>query len=163
MYHTQEKKGVRLTGPVRCTREDAWLGKGYYFWDDEDDAVTWGIKKKKKTGRFEIYKAEIESENILDTVFNEEQYVFWRKQIEKTAKNIVKRTGRKPDIKEIGHYLYEKADWARRVDGILFQDIPQNDDLLLVERFFYRKRIQMAVYNIEIVKNFAFHVEMESN
>ena len=40
MCHTQEKRDCRLYKPVRCTRKDAWLGHGYYFWDDFGNFLT---------------------------------------------------------------------------------------------------------------------------
>ena len=83
MYHTQEKRKVRLVSPVKCNRCDAWLGHGYYFWDDYDDAFIWGKKSKNKTGVFEIYKSIINTENFLNTVFDEKGYNFYKKQIEK--------------------------------------------------------------------------------
>lgn len=162
MYHTQEKWENKLTKPIICLRRNAWLGSAYYFWDDETDAIQWGHKSKRNTGYFEIYKALIECENILDTVFNEEHYNFWVKQIEKAAKHISMKTGIKASIKEINQYFKEKAKWSEITDGIMFQDLPISDDLL-VKEFYYRKRIQMAVYNSEIIHNFAFHFDMECN
>jgi len=162
MYHTQEKKGKRLTQPIFCTRDDAWLGDAFYFWDDEIDAIHWGNNSKKRTGYFEIYKAEIDFTDVLDTVFNEQQYKFWVKQLEKAAKFITIKTGFKPTIKEVNQYFKEKAKWSDLADGILFQDLPYCEDLL-VKGFNYRKRIQLAAYDLRIVNNFSFHSEAECN
>ena len=162
MYHTQEKWKSRLIEPIACTRKDAWLGTAYYFWADEVDAIQWGHKSKRSTGFFEIYKSDIECENIFDTVFNEEHYLFWIKQIEKVAKNILIKTGLKASLKEINQYFKDKATWSEITDGIMFQDLPFSDDLL-VEDFNYRKRIQIAVFNMKIINNFALHYEMECN
>ncbi len=156
MYHTQEKWASRLTFPVLCEKDNAWLGIAYYFWDDEIDAVHWGHNSKKRTGYFEIYTADINCENILNTVFNEEHYLFWKRQIEKVASNIIKKTGKRPTIKEINTYIAENAQWSKYTDGIMFQDLPYADDLL-IQNFNYRKRIQLAVFNKNIIKNFAFH------
>jgi hypothetical protein len=160
MYHTQEKRVHRLTKPIICTRKNAWLGIAHYFWDDETDAIQWGHKSKRDTGFFEIYKAHIDCENVLDTVFNEEHYNFWVKQIEKAAKHISMKTGLKASLKEINQYFKEKAKWSEITDGIMFQDLPISDDLL-VKDLYYRKRIQIAVYNLGIIHNFAFHFDME--
>ncbi len=163
MFHTQENRDQELIEPIICLREDAWLGEAYYFWYDEFDAHRWGKTSKKKTGRYEIYSADIECDNVLDTVFNEEHYLFWLKQIEKVATKIVKQTGEKPTLKEINDYFKDRATWDE-VDGIMFQDLPSNFNFLLVKpieyrnnkkmAFIYRKRIQLAVYNLEIVNNF---------
>ena len=54
-YHTQENRGEQLEKPILCSKDDAWLGEAYYFWENEDDANFWGVKFKNKTGRFDIY------------------------------------------------------------------------------------------------------------
>lgn len=160
MYHTQEKRKYKLTEPMMCIQPCAWLGSAYYFWNDEIDAIHWGNNSKKRTGSFEIYKATVDCENVLDTVFNEAHYNFWMKQVEKAAKCISKKTGMKASIKEINQYFKDKARWSDTTNGILFQDLPQSEDLL-VKDLFYRKRIQLAVYNLKIINNFAFHMESE--
>lgn len=160
MYHTQEKWKQQLTNPIICYRNNAWLGVAYYFWDDEIDAIHWGHNSKRSTGFFEIYKADIDCENVLDTVFNEEHYTFWVKQIEKAAKHITIKTGIKASLKEINQYFKEKANWSEITDGIMFQDLPNSDDLL-VKNLYYRKRIQIAVYNLRIISNFVFHLEIK--
>jgi hypothetical protein len=90
-YHTQEHRKVELTQPVICCRDDAWLGKGYYFWYYEEDAFIWGQTSKKRTGSFEIYSADIDISTCLDTVFTKEHYEFWYKQIEKISINFIKK------------------------------------------------------------------------
>ncbi len=160
MYHTQEKRQYRLTDPIICTKDNAWLGDAYYFWKEEVDAIHWGNKSKKRTGKYEVYKARIDHTNVLDTVFNEEHYRFWLVQIEKAAKKITKKTGYKATIKEINQYFKNKAKWSEITSGILFQDIPKSADLLVTD-FFYRKRIQLAVYDKQIIKEFTFHLEDE--
>lgn len=158
MYHTQEKWKQRLTEPIKCVREDAWLGEGYYFWDDLEFAHEWGRTSKKRTGHYEIYETEINTDKVLDTVFNEEHYNFWLKQVEKVAKIIVKKTGLKATIKEINEYFVNRGDW-NEVDGIMFQDIPQNMNFILVEGLWYKKRIQLVAYKKEIIVNFSFYIE----
>src|ERR1035437_4240388 len=159
MYHTQEKKFNLLTQPIKCSLPNAWLGVGYYFWEDEIDAVKWGNDSKKRTGSYQIYKADIECEDVLDTVFNEDHYNFWIKQIEKAASYISKKTGLKANIKEINMYFQERASWSE-VDGIMYQDLPFGDELLVVT-FNYRKPIQSVTYNSNIISNFALHLEDE--
>lgn len=159
-YHTQEDRGETLEGPIKCKRDDAWLGEAYYFWENEEDADFWGIKSKNKTGKYDIYKAEIPLDNVLDTVFNREHYYFWVKQMEKAAKNFVKKTGSKPTIKEINDYFQEKKKWTN-FDGIIFQDISQNPVHFLVKNFQYKKRIQLALYEKTKMITFAFHYKGE--
>jgi hypothetical protein len=154
MFHTQEKREVILKAPIICVRSDAWLGEAYYFWHDKIDAIEWGHNSKRKTGVFDIYKSEIESENILDTVFNEEHYLFWLGEIEKVGKVLTQKTKSKPTLKEINQYFKERAVWDE-VDGIMFQDIPKSDSKSLIREFYYRKRIQLAIYNTKIINTFA--------
>jgi hypothetical protein len=159
MFHTQEKRLYRLTAPMLCKKSDAWLGSGYYFWNDEVDAIHWGNNSKFFTGYYEVYSATIDCDNVLDTVFNEKHYQFWLKSIEKAAKRIAKATGKKATIKEINTYFREQANW-KDVTGIMFQDLPFSNDLL-VENFNYRKRIQLVAYSLQIIHNFTFLYQME--
>ncbi|MFW5851769.1 MAG: hypothetical protein ACOCWB_06070 [Bacteroidota bacterium] len=155
-YHTQENRQKKLYNPVLCTKDNAWLGEAYYFWEEESDADFWGNKFKNKTGDYDVYISEISLENVLDTVFNREHYFFWIKQIEKVAKNFIKKTNSKPTLKEINDYFKEKNIWTQ-IDGILFQDISQNPVHFMVKEFQYKKRIQLALYDKEKIINFAFH------
>lgn len=50
-FHTQEDRGKKLTNPVICKKDNAWLGEAFYFWENDDDANYWGIKFKNKTGK----------------------------------------------------------------------------------------------------------------
>jgi hypothetical protein len=157
MYHTQELRFNQLNNPIKCKLPSAWLGVGYYFWADELDAIKWGNRSKRRTGSYQVYKADIQCENVLDTVFNEVHYNFWLKQIEKAATSISIKTGLKASIKEINLYFQQRVSW-KEVDGIMYQDLPFGDELLVVN-FNYRKRIQLVAYNLEIITNFALHLE----
>ena len=164
-YHTQDSRKLTLTEPVPCTRDDAWLGNAIYFWHELIDAEDWGNNAKRRYGCYEIYESEIEMDNVLNSVFNEEHYYFWYKQIEKVAKAIILKTNLKPSIKELNDYFKERGTWDD-LDGILFQDLPINPNKLLIKPiecnkrnkkivFPYRMRIQLAVYNSKIIHNFA--------
>ena len=159
MYHTQECRATRMTWPAYCESNMAWLGDGYYFWYEEVDAVHWGRKSKKRRDKFEVYKSNIDCSKVLDTVFDEESYLFWKRQIEKAAKAIMKITMVKPSLKELNQYIKEKASWKDDMDGIMFADLPFSEDLL-VEEYNYRKRIQLAVYKKEAIKSFEFMYDM---
>ncbi len=152
MYHTQEKRQNRLFQPVLCTRRDAWLGHAYYFWDDIYDANVWGTKSKRRTGRYEVYKGVIESENILDTVFTETGYQFFLQTINKVIEVFLNKTGRMPEIPDVCNYIMRVAKWNTVLDGVLFSDSPNTD----IEKFNYRKRIQLALYNPKCLVSFEF-------
>ena len=158
-FHTQESRTKQLTEPKLCSRFDAWLGEAFYFWYEEFDAEQWGNNSKNRAGHYEIYSCEIDDENVIDTVFNEEHYYFWLKQVEKVARAIIIKTNKKPTIKELNDYIVEHNIWGE-VDGIRFQDLPVNNEHLLIKpieysknkirSIAYRKRIQLAVYNKNI-------------
>jgi hypothetical protein len=160
MFHTQETRQGRLSAPMLCSRKDAWLGVGYYFWDDQEDAIRWGNDFKNRTGRFDIYEAAIDCANVLNTVFDENQYRFWLKQIEKIGKNWLIKTGKKIDLEQMNNYFRDRGVW-KGIDGILFQDLPTNQDYLLVVNFFYRKKLQLVVYNKNIVLSFGHYQNYE--
>ncbi len=162
MYHTQEKWDNDLNEPIICRRDDAWLGEGFYFWYELQDAQIWGQKSKTGTGMYQVYKADIDNEDVLDTVFNQEHYHFWLKQIEKVIKVLGPKTGRRLRIKDINDYFQEKGKW-KGMTGIMFQDIPTSETSSLISGFYYRKRIQLVVYNKKIIHNFALHLEERCN
>jgi len=155
MYHTVERRVERLNKPTLCERLDAWLGEGYYFWYDKLDAHDWGKNSKNGTGEYEIYKSEVDCEDVLDTVFDEKHYRFWLKTIEQTADLIRKKTGFTPSIEEVNEYFRDRNIWGQ-MTGIMFQDLPANQDRIKVKKFFYKKRIQLAVYEPNIILNFEF-------
>ena len=163
VFHTQEKRDKELDFPKQCVRDDAWLGEAFYFWKEELDAEDWGNKSKRGRKYFEIYQCDLVSENFLDTVFNETHYYFWIRQLEKIAKKIMAKTKEKPTLKELNDYIRDKNVWSE-VNFIQFQDLPINSERSLVKPITYkggkvrtvafRKRIQIAVYNQEIISNF---------
>ncbi len=155
-FHTQECREENLSMPVFCIKDNAWLGEAFYFWESEDDANFWGVKCKNRTGKYEVYRVTIVSEDILDTVFNREHYFFWIKQVEKAARVFIKKTGKRPSLKEINDFFKERNIWSK-IDGILFQDISENPIHFMVKEFQYKKRIQLALYNKEKISNFTLH------
>lgn len=157
-YHTQERRSNRLLKPLYCSKPYAWLGDGFYFWVDYKDAAMWGNESKRGSGWYEIYKSEIKSKKILNTVFNEKQYYFWKRQIEKIAQDIFNKTGKKATIREMNQFIRKRNLW-KDVDGILYQDISKKDELIV--DFYYRKRIQLVIYNDQIIVSFIFHKEGE--
>ena len=152
MFHTQEKRDCRLYKPVLCTRKDAWLGHGYYFWDDIHDADAWGSCSKNKTERYEVYVGIIESENILDTVFSEHDYQFFLKAIKSVKDDCINKTGRNPSIVDVCSFIMNVAKWHTAMDGVLFSDSPNTE----IVKFNYRKRIQIVLYNLKCLVSFKF-------
>jgi hypothetical protein len=156
MFHTQETRLRRLTKPILCERKNAWLGIGFYFWDDVEDAIRWGNDSKKASGKFDVYESAIDCSNVLDTVFNEQQYHLWMRLIEKLGKHFLEKTGEKLTVSQLNERIQEKGVW-RDVTGILFQDLPTQQDYLLVIKFYYRKRIQLVAFTETIVASFTHY------
>lgn len=72
-YQTLEnrnnKEVVESEGPFECTRSNAWLGNGYYFWDTEIDwAHDWG--KKGYKGSYFIGECQLSLSKCFDLVGN---------------------------------------------------------------------------------------------
>ncbi|MBK8851131.1 MAG: hypothetical protein IPN73_13360 [Saprospiraceae bacterium] len=170
-YHTQESREVKLSEPIICSKSNAWLGNGYYFWYYIDDAHKWGKTSKRKTGRYEIYKSKIEvNDKVLDTVFNEDHYNWWVGIIEQYAKKFIKKFNLKPTIADLNQYIKEKANIYEDIDAVQFQDFSTDSTESVIkpiqnlrnnklQPFVYRKRIQIAVYNLEIISTFALDFE----
>lgn len=157
MYHTQERWPNRLTKPILCTDPGAWLGEAFYFWYSEEDAHFWGIDKKRKTRYFEVYNAVIESDKILDTVFNEEHYLFWVKNVEHALKRLTK-AGTIATITTINEFFKDRGIWSE-LDGILFQDISTNKERNTIFGFYYKKRIQLGLFKQDKIKDFGFRYD----
>jgi hypothetical protein len=82
------------------------------------------------------------------------------KQIERVGKNWLVKTGKKIDLKQMNNYFRDRGVW-KGVDGILFQDLPTNQDYLLVIGFYYRKKLQLVVYNNQIILSFSHYQNYE--
>ncbi|WP_169316215.1 hypothetical protein [Mucilaginibacter paludis] len=160
MFHTQGYRLPYLTEPIICSREDAWLGEGYYFWYEEQDAIFWGQNGKKAYKKYIVYKAVIDCQGILDTVFNEKHYLLWYRAVEKIADDIFKKSGRKATIPEINNIIKMNKIWES-VSGIMFQDIPNNQQVNKVINLYYRKRIQLVCFEMNIIHTFTHHFEAE--
>jgi hypothetical protein len=156
MFHTQEKRANRIKGPIKCVRWNAWLGEGWYFWYYEDDAHFWGINSKCRNGSYEIYAADIDDTNVLNTVFDETHYTIWVDAIERAIKTFVKaRDGKRITIKRVNDFLKDKGV-LDGIDGVMFQDISSNPSSQFVPNFQFRKRIQLVIYDLKIMSNFVF-------
>lgn len=76
LYQTLQNRGnkeeVLEKAPFCCTREDAWLGIGYYFWEEEELAHWWGSGNPRWSESYIICKTglSIPQEQVLDLVGN---------------------------------------------------------------------------------------------
>jgi hypothetical protein len=158
-YHTQaHNKGI-LNFPELAEGADQWLGDGFYFWQDFQFTEWWGDNKKckywNKSKRYDIYKAELEFEpdDFIDTVFNEVDYYYFVNNIEKFSKSFQKKFRKKPTLEEFNLFIKNFKVWDN-IKIIRFQDVPENDYLVEVKGFYYKKRIQIRVNKPTIISNF---------
>ncbi len=168
-YHTQEFRPDEepLESPIKCLAKNAWLGLGYYFWKEVEYAHYWGedYKKnyKKFPGYYSIYKAEIKIDNFIDTVFNEEGYNFFKENIEKAFAKL-KESKKEITLEIVNRFLKDEVYDKLNVDGIIYDDKPTNPRrkeriYSKIPNLYYKKRIQMVCFNLEIINNFALHLD----
>lgn len=158
VFHTQEYRPNTLEFPVLAEGVEQWLGDGYYFWQDYEFARWWGESKKcSSTNRqFSIFKVTLDfnQEDFIDAVFNELDYYSFVKLVEDFAKAYQKRYRNKPTLEEFNDFIYDHGIW-NDIKIIRFQDLPENNKLLEVKGFYYKKRIQIRVNAPEIITRFA--------
>ena len=158
-YHVNEHRGN--THLVFATGDKQWLGEGYYFWQDYEFASEW----TKNYDISDIYTVDLDlifgnkqDDDIIDTVFNEIDYYKFVEKIEYFSEKYIKRFGRKPTLREFNNFIIDnKVKLWKDIVAIRFQDLPTNDYLnyLKVKGFFYKKRIQIVVFDIEKIKKYA--------
>lgn len=78
LYQTVEDrdnpKCIQTKAPFLCSRGDAWIGEGYYFWDTFLSNAHWWGETVYQKNNYVIVKFEAErSEKILDLHGNPEQ------------------------------------------------------------------------------------------
>ncbi|NIJ52335.1 hypothetical protein [Dyadobacter arcticus] len=68
-YQTLEDKDnldeIETEGPFKCTRSDAWLGYGFYFWDTNMKwAIAWGENSYTRRGKgYVVGRCEVDLSN----------------------------------------------------------------------------------------------------
>jgi len=159
VYHTQERRTQKLYSPILAEGLEQWLGDGYYFWQDLDFAHWWGQTKKCKfpINKYTIFVSQIciNEENFIDTVFNEQDYYNFVKNIEKFARLYERKHKHKPTLEEFNDFIVDHNIWGE-IKIIRFQDIPENNDLVMVNGLYYKKRIQIVIKDLDLITNFAF-------
>lgn len=160
LYQTLEKRKARAINPGFCSKSNAWLGNGFYFWLEELDAHRWGQDARYNSRHYEIYKSVILFDNVLNTVFEEKAYNFFVKLVETAAAHFIKKINERPTIKQLNDYFKDHGVF-KDIDGILFQDLPKNPTYGLVQELYYKKRIQLCVYNKQIILTFEYHLDGE--
>ena len=168
-YHVQEYRSTVLENPVICCDKDAWLGFGFYFWLEVLFAHYWGEDKKSvgQSGSYDIYVADLNIENCLNTVFNEEHYLFLIEMIEESIKYL-KSKEKTLSLEQVNRYLAEKMWPQHGIEGIIYDDKPTNPRnknrvYSEIPNLYYKKRIQIVIFNMKNVSNFKLYLEDKTN
>lgn len=70
LFHTLQQRynvdEVEAHGPYRCSRKDAWLSEGYYFWEHVDLAHVWGQSSHRGEYIIGSLYIEYEEDELLD-------------------------------------------------------------------------------------------------
>ncbi|PHQ31124.1 hypothetical protein [Leeuwenhoekiella nanhaiensis] len=92
IFQTLEDRGnadeILNHGPYECSHSKAWLGRGYYFWEDHiENAHWWGEKGYK--GRYFVCAAAIDydDQTCLDLVDNRDHFSDFREALDLCLKN----------------------------------------------------------------------------
>ena len=88
--------------------------------------------------------------DVIDTVFNEKHYYKFVEKIEAFAKVYINKFGQKPTLQDFNNFVLDNnLPLWKEINAIRFQDLPLNDkrDYLQIKGFFYKKRIQIALFD----------------
>jgi len=160
-YHTLEHRNEILKHPVKCVRDDARLGFAYYFWIEEDFAHFWGQIKQTD---YDVYTATLNIKNCLNTVFNEEHYLFFRIVIKEAIQQFKKRGVSSVTLEMVNIFLAKNFWQKYGIECIIYDDKPTNKpkkNLIYSEipDLYYNKRIQVAVFDAKDIQNFKLYLE----
>jgi hypothetical protein len=170
-YHTQECRHDYLDAPLMCKDRKAWLGFGYYFWLEEQYAHYWGedfkvrsSNPRVKSDTYDIYSAELDISRCVNTVFDEEGYIFFVERIEK-AINHFKSKRKNVTLDAIHRFLSETVWKELAIKGIIYDDKPVNPKhkperiYSEIPDLYYRKRIQIVLFELDNIDNFEIYLE----
>ncbi|MCF2496126.1 hypothetical protein [Dyadobacter chenhuakuii] len=166
-YHTQEFRPMSqpLEKPVKCIAKNAWLGIGFYFWTEIEFAHYWGLDFKiRNTGSYDVYIAHLDTSTCVNSVFDEEGYFFYKEKIEETI-NHFQTSGMNVSLEQVNRFLSDNIWPQIGVEGIIFDDKPTNPGrnpnrvYSLIPELYYKKRIQIVMFNTKRIRNFAIHLE----
>jgi hypothetical protein len=153
VYHVNEHRGTETI--VYATGSAQWLGDAFYFWQDFEFAEEWAKSSRNKYEVADIYTIELDlnfdaDEDVIDTVFNEEDYYKFVEKLEYFANLYFQHFKEKPSLEEFNNFIQDnEIPLWKDIKAIRFQDLPLNDkkDYLKVKGFFYKKRIQIALFD----------------
>lgn len=145
-YHTLQDRGnpreIELEGPRYCYRNDAWLGRGYYFWDTD---ITWAHRWKKSDNKgYMICEAQLLiDENTFDLLGN----VAHQKRLQECAAILSAHAEKDVSVYEVVEYLKKHLDFP--YNSIRAFDDPNpvriNYDNKRTEQLTLNKRVQICL------------------
>ncbi|MCQ2351281.1 MAG: hypothetical protein MJ003_04830 [Paludibacteraceae bacterium] len=123
VYHTLENREnadeVEMNAPYPCNKKNAWLGRGYYFWESFIDlAKKWG--EDSYNGNYFVCQCQLScpDEYVLDLVGNTRQLMY----MQSTVDMLEARLKQGPlTVPFVINYLREKTKfnyYAIRVNGV---------------------------------------------
>ena len=169
-YHAMECRETELSRPIKCVDKKAWLGFGYYFWLELIYAKYWGedFKTRKNNPRakaetYDVYTADLNIANCINTVFCEEDYVYFVKLVE-TAIQHFKNMHKQVTLDMVHCYFAEKIWREHGVEGIIYDDKPTNPKhknriYSEIPDLYYKKRIQVVLFDLKNIRNFELYLE----
>ncbi len=156
-----------LEKPILCNASNAWLGIGYYFWTEVEFAHYWGRDSKTRTGSYNVYRAYLDIEKCLNAVFDEKGYFFFRKQVDKAIAFLKKQGYSQVTLRQVHQFLADKIWPETAIRGIIYDDLPKNPKGKShvnseVEPLYYKKRIQVVLFDVLDVFYFEIFLEEQS-
>ncbi|MBQ9253213.1 MAG: hypothetical protein IJ180_00395 [Bacteroidales bacterium] len=161
-YHTANSEKGRLYKPLYCHDNKAWLGPGYYFWQDLDFAKRWASVKKYRL--YDVYTADLNTEHCLDTVYSEEADKKFNEWLDLCDNLIRKRNLKiKPEdrLSTIFNLMKKEVFKKLNITGIRYADIPQGELDSKYKPLYPQKRIQYVIYSDKDIRNFSILIEKE--
>lgn len=145
-YHTLQDRGnpreIELEGPKYCYRNDAWLGRGYYFWDTD---ITWAHRWKKSDNKgYMICEAQLLiDQNTFDLLGN----VAHQKRFQACAEAMSVQFKTEVTVAQVIEYLRKYSDFD--YNSIRASDDPNpysfSFDKKRTERLILNKRVQICL------------------
>jgi hypothetical protein len=123
IFQTLENKDnpdyIEQNGPFQCDRKDAWLGKGYYFWESFiENAHWWGEKCPEYQNEYIICKAVYEYDNnkCFNLIDNKEHITIFKNSIELMKEQDMFQKN-KTTVSQILHFLQKNIRLFNNFDA----------------------------------------------
>lgn len=162
LYQTVENRDnadeVEQNAPYMCVNQNAWLGKGYYFWDTFIElAHQWG--KLSYNDNYFVCKVigECQEDNVLDLVGNTEQISDIReitKRLEEQYRNKLTTPFVIEYLKKNTQFDYSviRAYFAHSFSDLRIYHLPVSTDKNKIQYLDLCPAIQCCVLNKKILK-----------